>query len=552
MKSVLFTVVITSVLMLTCVPVSAESNDVTRTKINIVFAFADDLGRYASVYADPNHPSPNDLIQTPNFDAVAAEGVLFENAFVSVPSCTPSRAAFLTGRHFFRNGSHSQLHHPWHVSAVDGPQPVDPWEDVRGMGLMLDEAGYHIGWSYKMHLSEDRMGGKKRNYTVAGKAFNQFSQKVSAASDQVAAKAKLLDEVRGNFGAFLADRDDGQPFFYWFNPTNTHRDWVQGSGQKLWGLDPDDLRRRLPAFLPDNEVIREDFADYLGEAMAFDAAVGVLIEQLKASGQWDNTLFVISGDHGAPGFPRGKCNLYDFGTRVPLAVRLPKSMQPEKADAPVQRLATPVSLVDLAPTFLDVVGVPPTQPMDGESLLAVLQSRDPDAVKRMRGWVLMGRENHVDEARPSGLPYPIRAIRNEQYLFIKNFAPDRWPVAEPPLSASLQTTTKKRGGGRRMDIDFGPTRTFFVEHEGSEDIRQAWDLGFARRPAEELYDVQADPDQMNNLIGSQSHQDIADRLRSQLMRELTGSGDLRVSGDGDAFDRPPYTRGDDRVGQLVK
>jgi len=531
-------------------PASAESSVKSPTQYNIVFAFADDLGRYASAYANPDHPSPNDLIQTPHFDNVAAEGVLFDNAFVSVPSCTPSRAAYLTGRHFFRNGSHSQLHHPWHVQAVDGPPPVDPWTDVRGMGLMLDDAGYHIGWSYKMHLSEDRMGGKKRNYVSGGKSFNVFSQKVSAAQDHEAAKAKLLDEVRKNFNAFLADREDDQPFFYWFNPTNTHRSWVQGSGQELWGINPDDLKGRLPEFLPDNEVIREDFADYLGEAMAFDAAVGVLIEQLKESGQWENTLFAISGDHGAPGFPRGKCNLYDFGTRVPLAIRLPESLQPREVRDPVQRVATPVSLVDLAPTFLDAVGVPPTQPMDGESLLPVLRSVDPDAVNRMRGWVLMGRENHVDEARPRGLPYPIRAIRNEQYLFIKNFAPDRWPVAEPPLSADLQESVKKKSGGRRMDIDFGPTRTFFVEHEGSQDIRQAWDLGFAKRPAEELYDVQADPDQMNNLIDSQSHQEIAEKLRSQLLRELTGSGDPRVRGDGDAFDRPPYTRGDKQVGQI--
>ncbi|TWT96399.1 sulfatase family protein [Neorhodopirellula pilleata] len=552
MKFVSLAVVITFTLLLSCPFTNTVFSDDTPPKYNIVFAFADDLGRYASAYADADHRSPNDLIRTPHFDSVAAEGVLFENAFVSVPSCTPSRAAFLTGRHFFRNGSHSQLHHPWHVSAVDGAPPIDPWENVRGMGLMLDDAGYHIGWSYKMHLSEDRMGGKNRNYTVAGKAFNLFSQKVSAAEDHEAAKTKLLDEVRGNFDAFLSDRQDDQPFFYWFNPTNTHRDWVRGSGKELWGLNPDDLKGRLPKFLPDNDIIREDFADYLGEAMAFDAAVGVLIEKLKSSGQWENTMFVISGDHGAPGFPRGKCNLYDFGTRVPLAIRLPQSMQPSQQQNPVHRVATPVSLVDLAPTFLDVVGVPASQPMDGESLLPVLRSADPDAVKRMRGWVLMGRENHVDESRPGGLPYPIRAIRNEQYLFIKNFAPDRWPVAEPPLSAALQTATKKKNGGRRMDIDFGPTRTFFVEHEGSEDIRQAWDLGFARRPAEELYDVQADPDQMNNLIDSQSHQVIAGKLRSQLIRELTGSGDPRVQGEGDAFDRPPYTRGDEKVGQLAK
>lgn len=550
MRPSLFAVTTVVVFSLFADRVTAESSVQSSPKFNIVFAFADDLGRYASAYADPNRPSPNDLIQTPHFDDVASEGVLFDNAFVSVPSCTPSRAAFLTGRHFFRNGSHSQLHHPWHSDATSKELPVDPWADIRGMGLMLADAGYHIGWTYKMHLSEDRMGGKQRNYVSAGKAFNQFSQKVHSAKNPATAKEKLLNEVRGNFDAFLADRDSDQPFFYWFNPTNTHRDWAQGSGQDLWGLNPDELKGKLPKFLPDNETIREDFADYLGEAMAFDAAVGVLIKQLKAMDQWDNTLFVISGDHGAPGFPRGKCNLYDFGTQVPLVIRLPKTLRPQNASPPVQRIATPVSLVDLAPTFLDVVDVRATQPMDGETLLPAMQSALPDVTKRLRGWVLMGRENHVDEARPGGLPYPMRAIRNDRYLFIRNFAPDRWPVAEPPLSAPLTVSVKKKDGKRRMDLDFGPTREFFAQNEGSEDIREAWELGFAKRPAEELYDVKSDPDQIHNLIDSVSHQNVAEELRSQLMRELTGSGDPRVAGDGTAFDRPPYTRGDETIGRI--
>lgn len=508
-------------------------------KINVVLAFADDLGRYASAYADPDHPSPNDIISTPDFDSIAAQGTLFDNAFASVPSCTPSRAALLTGRHFFRNGSHSQLHHPWHNADVQGDPVVDPWSKLRGMGLMLADAGYHIGWSYKMHLSEDRMGGRKRNYVRAGNSFNRFSQVVSQANDSSNAKKKLLDEVRKNFSWFLNDRQTEQPFFYWFNPTNTHRDWVRGSGASIWGLNPDDLKGRLPAFLPDNEIIREDFADYLGEAMAFDASVGVLIDQLKDAGVWDHTMLIISGDHGAPGFPRGKCNLYDFGTRVPLAIRLPPSIIDGKLDSPAQRLATPVSLIDLAPTILDVAGVRPTESMDGESLLPAMSDGSGEAAERLRGWVLMGRENHVDEARPEGLPYPIRAIRNKHYLYIVNFEPDRWPVAKPPLAAA-------DGEKRRMDIDFGPTREFFAKNEGSQDMRQAWELGFAKRPAEELYDVIDDPDQMVNLIGNESHQTVRDDMRSQLMRELIVGGDPRVVIDPPAFDHPPYTRGRSR------
>ena len=92
----------------------------------------------------------------------------------------------------------------------------------------------------------------------------------------------------------------------------------------MWGVDPDKLKDHLPACLPDVPIVREDFADYLGEVMAFDAGLGVLLDALRDTGELDNTIVVVSGDHGAPGFPNGKCNLYDFGTHVPLAIRWPK------------------------------------------------------------------------------------------------------------------------------------------------------------------------------------------------------------------------------------
>lgn len=503
---------------------------------NIVFAFADDLGCYASCYRNGGYgdgdPDVNRVVQTPNIDRVAAAGTMFENAFVSSPSCTPSRAAILSARHFFRNGSHSQLHHPWYGD------DKDPWDDVKGFPLILQEAGYHIGWSYKMHLSEDRMGGKKRNYVSAGRRFNSFSQTVMNADDRDSVKQKLLNEVRGNFDAFLDDRNDGQPYFYWFNPTNTHRSWAKGSGKAIWGIDPDKLKGQLPSFLPDNEIIREDFADYLGEATAFDAAVGVLLNELETRGELGNTIFVVSGDHGAPGFPRGKCNLYDFGTKVPLVIQWPDNYR----SGSCQQV---VSLIDLGPTFLDAAGCEPTPDMDGQSLHSYLDvGTDVESGTKeasLRDHVIFGREQHVDESRPGGLSYPMRAIRTSDYLYIVNFKPDRWPVAAPPLSAKLTKARKGSPSSRRMDLDFGPTRDFFVRYADSESIRDSFQLGFGKRPAEELYSVRMDPDQVNNLIDIAP--EIRDRLHDQLMNELRRGGDPRVVG-GDAFDRPPYNAGD--------
>ena len=522
--------------------VASAQSVATGNRPNIVFAFADDLGCYASCYRDGGHgdadPDVNRVLQTPNIDRVAATGMQFQNAFVSSPSCTPSRAAIVAARHFFRNGSHSQLHHPWYGDVVD------PWDEVKGFPLILQDVGYHIGWSYKMHLSEDRMGGKQRNYVSSGKRFNSFSQIVMEADDRDAMKQQLLDEVDGNFEAFLGDRDEDQPYFYWFNPTNTHRSWAKGSGKALWGINPDDLEGQLPSFLPDNEIIREDFADYLGEAMAFDAAVGVLLDKLESRGELENTIFVVSGDHGAPGFPRGKCNLYDFGAKVPLAIQWPAKYR----SGSCQQV---VSLIDLGPTFLKAAGCDPTPDMDGQSLHAYLNA-DSRADKpradesTLRDHVIIGREQHVDEARPGGLSYPMRAIRTADYLYIVNFKPDRWPVAAPPLDAPLRKSMKKGAPSRRrMDMDFGPTRDFFVRYADSDSIQDSFRLGFGKRPAEELYQVGLDPDQVTNMIDVAP--EIRDRLRDQLISELRRGGDPRVVGD-DAFDRPPYNAGDAQAG----
>ncbi|MDB4385705.1 sulfatase-like hydrolase/transferase, partial [Opitutaceae bacterium] len=341
---------------------------------NILLLFADDLGRYASAYADPAKPSVDDIVSTPAFDRIAREGVLVTNAFVSVPSCSPSRAALISGRHFFRNGSHAQLHTPW-----NGDRANDPWNGVRGFALGLQDAGYHIGWSHKMHISEDRMGGRKRNYVKAGRNVNKFSQNVAGAPDIALAKEALYEECRQNFQAFLADRKDGQPFYYSFHPTNPHRTWIQGSGKKLWGLDPDQLEGKMPPFLPDVPIVREDLADYLGEGMAFDKSCEVILEELAKTGELDNTLIVISGDHGAPGFPRGKTNLYDFGSRVLFSARWPGQI---KAG---QEITRPISLIDLAPTFLAAAGLPPEPGTNGQNLLPAFKSGSPD---QLRGWAL--------------------------------------------------------------------------------------------------------------------------------------------------------------------
>jgi N-sulfoglucosamine sulfohydrolase len=492
-------------------------------KPNILLLFADDLGRYASAYADPSLPSPNDIVRTPVFDRIAAQGARFDHAFVSVPSCTPSRGALYTGRHFFRNGSFSQLHSRWTKGHPD------PSDSIVGMPEMLARTGYHIGWSHKWHIPERLMRGSAHQYSPAGNRINTFSQVVTKKPE---ARDEVFGEVRKNFRAFLADRKNGQPFFYSFNPTNTHRTWERGSGKALWGLDPDKLKGKLPPFLPDNAVVREDMTDYLGEVMAFDAACGVILEELASMGELDNTLIVISGDHGAPGFPRGKCNVHDFGSAVLLTLRWPGEIQAGRV------IRTPVSLIDLAPTFLAAAGSTTPDDPDGQNLLPALAAGGDET--SLRGWALIGREVHVGSAREEFLPYPVRALRTQDFLYVRNFKADRWPMGDPKAAAGDAMPDAKVLANTRAafaDIDASPTRTWLIRNRFQEGLgtvlREAWE----KRPEEELYDLRKDPHQIDNVAADPSHAATLGKLRGQLMAELEAKQDPRLS---DAFDRPPY------------
>ena len=153
------------------------------------------------------------------------------------------------------------------------------------------------------------IGGRRTQYVQAGNDYNHFSHWVTANAAEFGvegAKQQLYEETRQNLRAFLDERAADKPFLYFWGPSNTHRSWERGSGKGLWGLDPDALRGRLPGFLPDVHDVREDVCDYLGECQAVDGGLGVLLEELEAIGELDNTLLIVSGDHGIPGVPRAK------------------------------------------------------------------------------------------------------------------------------------------------------------------------------------------------------------------------------------------------------
>jgi len=355
------------------------------------------------------------------------------------------------------------------------------------------------------------------------------------------AKEGLYDEVRENFEAFLEARPEGTPFCYWWGPTNTHRMWERGSGKALWGMEPDQLKGRLPDYLPDVHEVREDVCDYLGECMAVDAGLGLLLKRVEELGELDNTLVVVSGDHGIPGFPRGKCNLYDLGCEVALAVRWPGRVPEGRT---VDDL---VNLMDLAPTFLDVGGVQAPECMEGRSLLPVLESPDSGQVDPERTFVVTGRERHVGRARDGNLPYPQRAIRTKDFLYIRNYTPDRWPMGdpeglddltiEPPSYEDLCNDTHVCF----RDMDAGPTKAWMIHHRGEEGVRELFELGFGKFPGEELYDLRVDPYHMNNVVGEPAYQQDRQQLAQQLEAIQREQGDPRVVEPDCRFERPPFT-----------
>ena len=502
---------------------------------NIIFAFADDWGRYASAYRNqPGEGAIHELIETPNFDRIAEEGALFLNAHVPAPSCTPCRSSILSGRYFWQTGLGAIL-----VGAR--------WdESIPTYPLMLEEAGYHIGYTYKVWSPglavNAPYGGARTAYESAGIRFNSFSEEVTArpAGQTIAdAKQQLFDEVRGNFDSFLAARPDDTPFCYWWGPTNTHRTWERGSGKELWDLDPDDLKDRMPAFLPDVHDIREDFNDYLGECVAFDTGLGVIIDRLEEIGELDNTLIVVSGDHGIPGFPRAKCNLYNIGTEVALAVRWPEKVSPGRV------VSDFVNLMDLAPTFLDAADVEQPPGMTATSIMPLLESSESGRVEEDRDFVVTGRERHT-VSRESGLPYPIRALRTDDFLYIHNFEPDRWPAgdprglddvnAEPPPWENIRTVTLTVYG----DIDQGPTKVWMIYNRAEEDVKPLFELGFGKRPQEELYDLRKDPDYMQNVAYDSDYEQIRADLHSRLMSVLEEQNDPRITESPPRFEQPPF------------
>ncbi len=466
---------------------NANENHQTKRRPNILFAIADDWSwPHAGVYGDL-------VVKTPAFDRVAREGCVFTNAFAAAPQCSPNRAAILTGRHI------------WQIEEAGTHSSIFPNKFTVFTNL-LESSGYQIGYTGKPWSPGNwELGGWERN--PAGPGYNQHKLKSTPADGM------NKTDYAGNFEQFLREKPTDKPFFFWYGSSEPHRVYEEGSGLKA-GKRLEDVK--LPAFLPNEPIVRSDFLDYALEVEWFDHHLEKMLLLLEKRGELDNTLIVVTSDNGMP-FPRAKANLYEYGVHMPLAVRWPEQIKPGR------NIDDLISFIDYAPTFLEAAGVPPPPAMTGKSFLDVLTSGQSGQVDSTRNMILTGRERH-SHARFNNFGYPARALRTHEYLYIRNFKPDRWPAGDPD---------------QYHDIDPGPTKTLMMENKNSESHGKLFDLAFGQRPADELYDVKNDPDCMMNLADRADYAKAKRELKKKLESELKKQQDPRIFGTGDVFESYP-------------
>jgi arylsulfatase A-like enzyme len=461
---------------------------------NILFCIADDWGLHAGAYGTR-------WLKTPGFDRVAREGVLFTNAYTPMAKCAPSRAIALTGRHLW------QLEEAGNHMAYF-PAKFTSWPEV------LTEKGWHVGMTSKgwaPGIANDA-NGKPR--WIAGKPFNQRQAKPPTTGIS-------RNDYAANFADFLDAAPRGVPWCFWCGPVEPHRGYEFQSGVHKGHKRLADVNR-VPAYWPDNDTVRHDMLDYAFEVEHVDRHLVRMLAELETRGLLENTLIVVTSDHGMP-FPRVKGYAYHDSNHVPLAVRWPAGIK-----HPGRVVADFVDFTDIAPTILDVAGIAEQQsgmlPITGRSWRPIFASDRAGQVIAERDHVLIGKER-TDVGRPHDWGYPIRGIVTREFLYLRNYEPTRWPAGNPETGY--------------LDTDGSPTKTGILELGRQDRTNRFWQLNFGMRPAEEFYNLIADPDCVRNLAAEPTHAARLSSLRDRLTAALKAQGDPRMFGQGHVFDQYP-------------
>lgn len=453
---------------------------------NIVLFITDDQSPTMGCYGDT-------AAVTPNMDQLAAEGTLFTQAFCTTASCSASRSVVLTGLHNHANGHYGHQHSYHKFSSYD-------W--VQTLPVLLSKVGYRTARIGKHH------NGPEEVY---------FFQ------DKLPGNSRSPIEMAENCREFI-QRDKSKPFFLYFATSDPHRGGGKATelpyGPDRFGNKPnkgaypeveevffDPAKVTVPPFLPDTPETRAELAQYYQAVARIDQGLGRLVQILKNSGQYENTLILFTSDHGMA-FAGGKTTVYEGGLRVPLLVRHPAAKK-----TGVRNNAM-ISFIDLTPTLLDYAGgfdaskraakpevatilqgrgnnrkkVP--YPFHGRSFLPILEQENP------KGWDLIHASHTFHEIT---MYYPMRVVRDRQYKLIWNIAhPLPYPFASDLWEAPSWQAQLKKG----MDAPYG-----------NKTVGE-----YIHRPEFELYDMQLDPEEYKNLAGDSAYADVLEKYKAKIKK----------------------------------
>ncbi len=414
-------------------------------KPNIVWIMGEDMGPELGAYGDPN-------AITPRMDRLAREGTRFQNCFTHAPVCAPSRSGLITGRYPTSIGSHHMR------STLLAPPPM--------FTEYLRQAGYLVCWPTK-----SPHGKTDFNFTLPKDCFDR------------------VDDWTKNIPK--------QPFFGFFNILTSHESQIRAAPEQraknLARLTPserrDPARMKLPAYTPDTPETRRDLANYYDLVTAVDYQVGEVLDALEKAGVADNTVVILSGDHGR-GLPRSKRWVYEQGIHVPLIVRWPGKLKPGSVREDL------VCFLDFPATTLALAGAEAPRNLDGQVFLG-------PRTAPARKYIFAARDR-MDET-----PDRIRTVRDPRFQYIRNFHPEL-PYAQ-----------------RVSYMEEMPTMQVWRRWHAEGKLNAAQKLFFApTKPKEELYDVQADPDEVRNLAGLPQHEAKLQELRTVLDRWIIDTKDL--------------------------
>jgi arylsulfatase A-like enzyme len=391
----------------------------------------------------------DEFATTPTFDKLASEGVLYLNAFANAPVCAPARSTIISGVYPPSMGTQNMR--------STYPTP----ESIRFFPQYLREAGYYCTNNSKEDYNMVKPDG-------------------------------TWDESSKN--AHYKNRADGQPFFAIFNLGVSHESSIHKS------IPNDELRHdpakvKLPPYHPDTPEMRHDWAQYYDKIEDLDGQVADILKELDEAGLRENTIVAYYGDHGGV-IARSKRFVYESGTHVPMIWRFPEKYRHLASGNPGDKTDRLVSFVDLAPTMLSLTGIDIPEYIQGKAFLGEQQTEPREYVHLFRG--------RMDERMDK-----VRAVRDKQFRYIKNYMPHRIY-------------------GQYIEYLWrAPSCRSWEEAYLAGDCNEAQSAFWNEKPAEELYDVSEDPWEVNNLAGDPVYADILDRMRSeanQWMGEIKDTG----------------------------